>query len=173
MNKVTAVNVIVKLYFLGAIAGSFTHIITAAEKVGLSGWEMYSTPFMIDGLAIIGMVMRSHEFSTKTRKIGFRVQCTMGALSLVANVYAAHNIGGIIYGVGIVALFVAAEWLADNIEGAGADVVVEAEKAIDAAAARKAEITAKRLATRKRNQVKAAKAAKAETKALESALAAS
>ena len=166
-NKVSIVKAIVKLYFIGAIAGSFTHIITAAGKVGLEGWEMYSTPFMIDGLAIIGMIMRSDAFSARTRKIGFRTQLVMGLISLTANVYAAHNAGGMIFGVGIVALFLFSEWLSDNMESAGADSVTEAEEIIAAELARKAAITAKRNATRKRNQAKA----KREAKVLEDMLA--
>ena len=60
MNKVKIVQAIVKLYFIGALAGSFVHIISAAEKLGLSGWESWSMPFMIDGLALIGMVLNRH-----------------------------------------------------------------------------------------------------------------
>lgn len=167
MNKVSIIKAIVKLYFVAALAGSFTHIITAAGKVGLEGWEMYATPFMIDGLAVIGMIMRSDAFSARSRKIGFRVQLIMGALSLTANVYAAHNLGGMIFGVGIVVLFLAAEWLGDNIESAAVDNVHEAEAIVEAEAARRAAITAKRNATRKRNQAKKAR----EAKVLESMLA--
>jgi hypothetical protein len=176
MNKFRMVQAIVKLYFIAALAGSFTHIITAAEKIGLSGWEMYSTPFMIDGLAIIGMVMRSEEFASRTRKIGFRVQLTMGAMSLTANVYAAHNIGGMIYGVGIVALFLAAEWLGDKAQmqsaKAEADALAqaEAERIVAEAAAevqaRKAAAIAKGKATRAKN----ARTKATQTKALESLL---
>lgn len=131
--KVLAVKAIVKLYFLAALAGSFTHIIHAAGMTGLTGWEMYATPFMIDGLAILGMIMRSEQFSTRTRRIGFKVQCVMGSLSLVANVYSGWGtVGGVLFGFALVALFLAAEWLADNIEG------VE----VDEAAARQAKIAA-------------------------------
>lgn len=153
MNKYRLVKGIVKTYFLAALAGSFTHIVDAAGKVGLVGWEQWSTPFMIDGLAIIGMIMRGEDFSRETRKIGFRVQCVMGLFSLIANVYAAHTIGGVIYGVAIVALFIAAEWLAENMESAQVDRDREA-KAKRQAAAQKAAATRKRKAAARRREVK-------------------
>lgn len=146
-NRTRIVKAIVKIYFLAALAGSFTHIVEAAGKAGLVGWEQWSTPFMIDGLAIIGMVMRGADFSAKTRKLGFQVQCVMGLFSLIANVYAAHNVGGVIYGVMIVALFVFAELLSERMESAQVDKDREAKEK-RAAAAQKA------AATRKRNAAK-------------------
>lgn len=142
MDKLRVIRVIVRAYFVAALAGSFAHVIEAAGLVGLTGWEKWSTPFMIDGLAIIGMVMRSASFSEKTRRSGFRVQCVMGLISLVANVYAAQTVGGVIFGVGIVTLFVAAERLVDNIESAQVDRDREA-KAKRQDAARKAAVTRK------------------------------
>lgn len=148
MNKVKIVQAIVKLYFIGALAGSFVHIISAAEKLGLSGWESWSTPFMIDGLALIGMVLRSEDFSEATRKLGFRVQMVMGAFSLVANVYAAKSIGGVIYGVMIVALYIAAEWITDRVESSQVDRDRET-------AVKRSEAAQKAAQTRKSNARKA------------------
>jgi len=153
MNKVGIVRAIAKIYFLAALAASFTHILTAADKIGLTGWEAMSTPFMIDGLALIGLVMRSEAFSRDTRKIGFRVQLTAGLVSLIANVYAASNVGGMIYGVAVVVLFLAAEWLADKIEGVEADEAREAA-AKRATAAQKAAATRKRNAAKQKREVK-------------------
>lgn len=153
MNKVKIVQTIVKLYFVGALAGSFVHIISAAEKLGLSGWEAWSTPFMIDGLALIGMVMRLNDFSIATRTLGFRVQMVMGALSLVANVYAAKNIGGVIYGVLIVALYIASEGISERMESSQVDRDREA-KIKRQEAAQKAAATRKRNATKKAREVK-------------------
>lgn len=153
MNKVKIVQTIVKLYFVGALAGSFVHIIAAGEKLGLSGWESWSTPFMIDGLALIGMVMRSADFSASTRKLGFQVQMVMGAFSLVANVYAAKNIGGVIYGVMIVALYIASEAIAERMESSQVDRDREA-KLKRQEAAQKAANTRKANATRKAREVK-------------------
>lgn len=160
MSKIAIVRNIAKLYFVAALAASFSHIITAAGKIGLSGWEMWSTPFMIDGLAVIGLVMRGEAFSCQTRKIGFWTQCTAGALSLVANVYAASNIGGVIYGVAVVVLFVAAEWLADKIESADVDTARDAQAKRQAAAQKAAATRRRKAAQRKR-----------ETRALENLLA--
>ncbi len=125
MNKVRIIKAIVKLYFVAALTGSFIHIVTAAGKTGLHGWEMWSTPFLIDGIAVIGLVMRSDEFSKHTRKIGFRTQMGAGLISLIANVYAADSAGGMILGVAIVGLFLFSEWLSDNITTADDDKRVE------------------------------------------------
>lgn len=141
MNKHSITKAIVKGYFFAALAASFTHLITAAHKGGLHGWEAWSVPFMIDGIAILGLIMRGAEFDTRTRKIGFKVQCGAGLLSLLGNVFAAQNIGGAVYGVGIVALFILAEWLSDNM-GSAKDETKRAS-------------IAKGIATRKRNARKA------------------
>lgn len=143
-TKVNVVKVTVKLYFIGALAGSFTHIITAAHKAGLGGWEAWSVPFMIDGLAIIGLVMRSTAFSQATRKTGLRVQAVMGLASMAANVYAAHNTGGAVYGAALVALWLASEHLAGNLAPASVDQAAAAKAKRSAAAAKGA-------ATRKAN----------------------
>jgi hypothetical protein len=154
MNKVQAIKWITKAYFFAAIAASFTHLVTAAHKGGLTGWEMWSVPFLIDGIAIIGLIMRGNEFSKNTRSIGFRVQIGAGVLSLAGNVYAAGNLGQAVYGVAIVALFVLAEWLSDNIQSADVDTKVEALNKRQVAAQKAA-------ATRKRNARQAAKVVKA------------
>lgn len=133
MNKVRIVKAIVRSYFVAALIGSFTHVVHAAHKVGLHGWEMWSTPFMIDGIAIIGLIMRGDQFSDDTRRWGLITQYGAGTMSLIANVYAAENAGGMIYGVGIVALFLFSEFLSTKITSA-ADIAA-AEAAADAAAA--------------------------------------
>jgi hypothetical protein len=121
MNKVAIIRIIVKAYFFGAIAISFVHLIEAARKGGLTGYEAVTVPFMIDGIAIIGMIMRGHGFNKATRELGFKVQIGAGALSLAGNVYAAHNVGGggAVYGFAIVFLFVFSEWLSDNVQAVG------------------------------------------------------
>lgn len=148
MNKVSIIKAIAKAYFFGAIAISFLHLVAAAEKGGLSGFEAYTVPIMVDGIAITGLIMRGTEFSIATRKIGFRVQIGAGILSLMGNVFAAHNLGGAVYGVAIVGLFLLTEWLSDRIQPAS----VDQEAAI---AARKAASVAKAQATRKANARKA------------------
>ena len=149
MRKVQIIKWIVKAYFLFAIVASFTHLITAAHKGGLQGWEAYSVPFLIDGIAIIGLIMRGTEFSKATRKTGFKVQLVAGLLSLAGNVFAAENMGGAVFGVAVVVLFVTAEWLSDNIESADADKAAEVASKRQAAAQKAA-------ATRKANAAKKA-----------------
>lgn len=156
MNKVKAVKGIAKIYFFGAIAISFVHLVTAAHKGGLTGYEAYTVPVMLDGIAIIGLVMRGTEFSIATRKIGFRVQIGAGILSLLGNVFAAENLGGAVYGVAIVSLFLLAEWLSDKIESIEVDKAAEVLNKRQVAAQKAA-------ATRKRN----ARQAKAVVKAAE------
>jgi hypothetical protein len=145
MNKVKLVKGITKLYFVGALAGSATHIISASHHLGGEGIEAAVTPLMIDGIAIIGMVMRSEEFSKRTNKIGFVVQCIMGALSLTMNVLAgvfAKSVFGIMFGAALVALFIFAEWLGDQIEGREVDERA-AQAAIAAELVRQAEEAAR------------------------------
>lgn len=164
MTKTQAIRAIAKLYFAAAIAASFSHILTTAGNMGLTGWEQWSTPFMIDGIAIMGLAMRSAGFSTATQRIGFRTQMIAGALSLIANIAAATTPGGYVYGVGVVTLFVYAEWLSTKIESAEAEQ--ERQAAAEIAAKRQA-AAAKGAATRKRN----ARRQKAEDRALENILA--
>ena len=173
-RKVKTVKAIVKGYFAGALTGSFIHIVTSAEKMGGHGVEAYATPFMIDGLAVIGMIMRSEDFSERTNKIGFRVQCVTGLMSLAMNVYAAKSLFGVLFGIAVVACFILAEYLGGVIESrevdkreenakkaaaaaAAAQAIIDAEAArvqaeADALAAKKAATQAKRMATIKRNK---------------------
>lgn len=164
MTKVNIVKAIVKLYFLGALTGSFIHLVAAAHKGGLT-YEAYAVPFMVDGIAIIGMVMRGEEFSKRTRKIGFRTQLVAGMLSLAGNMYAAHNIAGMAFGAGIVILYIAAEKLSDVIESAEVDVIAEAERiareAEEAHQAKKQAAIDKARKTRAANKAKNARDAKA------------
>lgn len=170
MNKVSVVRMIVKGYFLAALAGSFTHVIHAAEKTGLGGWEAGITPFLIDGMFVIAMVMRSQEFSKRTRQIGFRVQVVMALLSLSANIYAASKIGGVFLALLLIGGMIFGEWLTGQIHGAEVDVIADAEAATRAAAeaaqAKRAAAIAKGQATKAKN----ARERKAQAKALEGML---
>lgn len=124
--QITAANTvkwITRGYFLGALAASSTHAVIAAEKAGLSGWEAWSVPVMVDGMATLGLVMRGDAFASDTQRLGFRVQMIMACVQVALNVFAAHNVGGMVYGVAVVALYVAAETLAKGLR------TREAEKA--------------------------------------------
>jgi hypothetical protein len=151
MNKVAIVRNISRGYFFLALAVSFLHLIHAAHKGGLD-WEAWLVPFMVDGIAVMGVVLRGEEFAKRTRKIGFRTQVVAGTLSLAGNVYAAHNAGGVVLGTAVVVLFVFAEWLTDQIESAEVEA---AREAAELAAQAKAAAIAKGQATRKANARKA------------------
>lgn len=173
MRKVSAIKAITRLYFAAAIVLSFLHLVHAARKGGLT-WESWTVPFMVDGIAIMGLTMRSEDFAGRTRRIGFRVQIVAGLLSLAGNVYAAHNAGTAVFGVAVVALFVFSEWLSDQIESA---VVEAARLATEEAAAAKAASIAKGNATRAANRnaklartTAAKRRARAETRVLEGML---
>jgi hypothetical protein len=159
------VKLIVKLYMIGAISVSFTHIVEVFAQLGLQGWQGDSTPFAIDGFAILGMIGRSEKFAASTRRIGFRVQMVAGSLSLIANIFAGHNLGERIYGVIIVGGFVFAEWYGDKLRPVQADVKVieqvqaDAKSAVRSEAAKKAAIT--RAANAAENARKAAERAEA------------
>jgi hypothetical protein len=106
---------ITKAYFIGALSISFTHIITSAEKMGGEGYEPYVAPFMVDGVALLGMHMRNEKYDDRTNKIGLWAQATAGLLSLAMNVHAAHSLFGLLLGIAVVVLFLATEWMAGNI----------------------------------------------------------
>jgi hypothetical protein len=171
------VKAIVKLYFIGALAVSFNHIVTAAHKLQLLGWQAWTTPFAIDGIAVIGMVMRSEKWSTETNRIGFRVQMGAGALSLACNVFAGNTLGERIYGVLVVALFIFSEWLSDRlvtratevkaIEVAELEALAAQPTAEELAAQKRSEIAKKAAETRKRNAARKERERKAQAKALE------
>lgn len=162
MTKVSIIRTVPRLYFVAALTLSFIHLVHAGHKGGLA-WEAWTIPFMVDGIAIMGLTMRSTDFASRTRKIGFRTQCIAGALSLSGNVYAAHNIGTGVFGVAVVALFVFSEWITDQIESAA---VEEARTIAQEAADRKAAAIKKAQTTRRRN----AKRKATETQALENLL---
>lgn len=144
-TKHATVKLIVKGYFFGALAVSACHIVEASHKLHLDGWQAYTTPFAIDGIAVIGLIMRSDSFASATQKLGFRVQMIAGLLSLLCNVYAGSTAGERIYGVMIVALFLFSEWLSGRLESR------EVERAREAVARRQA-AAAKASATRAANR---------------------
>ena len=135
------VKAIVKLYFFAALAVSFSHIVCASHKVQLDGWQAWTTPFAIDGIAVIGMVMRTERWTKRTNTIGFRVQLIAGLLSLACNVFAGNTVGERIYGVIIVALFIFTEWLSDQLVTRKAEEA-RAEAEAQAAAVAQAEAEA-------------------------------
>jgi hypothetical protein len=168
--QVFIIKAVVRLYFLGALAVSFSHIIEASHKLQLLGWQAFTAPFAVDGIAVIGMVMRTDRWSTNTRKIGFRVQVTAGSISLICNVFAGDTLGERIYGAVIVALFIFSEWLSDRMvtrdeELRAAEVAeLEAQAQLpspeELAAQMRSERSKKAAETRRRNARRKAREAK-------------
>lgn len=103
------VAVIVRAFMLGAAAISFTHIVATSHALGL-GWEAWTVPGFVDGLAVLGLIGRGPKFAASTQKAGLALMAGAGTLSLACNVYAGHNLGQQLYGVLVVAGFIAAEW---------------------------------------------------------------
>jgi hypothetical protein len=177
MSQTRIVKGIVKGYFFGALGVSAMHIISAFEKLGLNDGEQYGTPLAVDGIAVLGLVMRSDRWSTDTRKIGLRVQIGAGSLSLAANVFAGSSLGGRILGVMVVGLFLLAEWLGDRMvtreeEQAKAQAAADAIEAERIAKADQEKREAKNAAARaRRNAAKTAKhsAEVAETRRIKAA----
>lgn len=153
------VTAIVRLYMLGALAISFSHIITAAHLLQLTGWQAYTTPAFVDGFAVLGMIGRSQRFAPATRRSGFRLQLAAGALSFAANVFAGHTVGERAYGALVVAGFVVSEWYGAKL--APAAVVVECPTDAEVLAAKRSAAAVKAAATRKANKEAAEKLAKA------------
>jgi hypothetical protein len=145
MNQVSIVKGIVRGYFAGALALSATHTIHSFEKLGLDTGEQYVTPLAIDGIAILGLIMRGEKWSTDTRKIGLRIQIGAGALQLAANVYAASSTGGMILGVLVVALYLLAEWLSGRMVTRDSELAAEAlAEALSIARAEEARVQAEK-----------------------------
>jgi hypothetical protein len=162
--------VIVRAYLIGALVISFSHIVSAAHLLQLNGWQAWTTPFAIDGFAMLGMIARSHSFAARTRTIGLRVQVVASLLSLACNIFAGHTTGERVYGAMIVAAYVFSEWFGDQMApaevDAAASVAAADELAAQAAAAQDAARKASRSAaaqqaavTRKANAAAQAKLA--------------
>lgn len=126
------VAVIVRAFMLGAAAISFSHIVDTSHALGL-GWEAWTVPGFIDGLAVLGLVGRSDRFAASTQRAGLRLMIGAGLLSLACNVYAGDNLGQRLYGVLVVAGFIAAEWYSLKLRPAPAPVPEVNEKRSEAA----------------------------------------
>lgn len=147
------VTAIVRLYMVGALAISFQHIITSSQMLGLTGWQVWTVPFFIDGFAILGMIGRSSRFAATTQRTGLYLQMVAGTLSLICNIHSGGNLGERLYGALIVAGFVAAEWYAGKLRPAPAAAsTVRSEAAKKAAATRKANAAAKATAAEARKE---------------------
>jgi hypothetical protein len=169
MSKHTAVKLAVRAYFAAALYFSFTHLTAAADRLGATGVEAVAATLMVDGFFILGAILRSEDYATRTRRIGLWVQTAAGAVSLAGNVYAANSAFGVGFGAALPMFIVLTEWLADakQLKTAAAEVaeVAAAEAAaaeVAAAAAAEAERVAKNAAARTRRQARRVEAAALE-----------
>lgn len=144
--------VIVHGFLIGAAAVSFKHIVLEADRLGVHDWQRFTVPFLIDGIAILGKIGRSHRFDIVTQRAGLVLMVIGGALSLVANVAAGENLGYRMYGGLLVGGFVLAEWFSGRLHAAPAPVLVTVD---DATAAKRRAAALKGAATRKANRAKA------------------
>lgn len=156
MDSFKIVKAIVRFFMVGAAAISFTHIVSFSQDLGL-GWEAWTVPFFVDGLAILGKIGMGKRFAEKTRAAGFKLLLGAGIISLFCNVMAGENTGQKAFGVLVVAGFMTAEWYAEKLEAAPAPA--PKVNPIRSEAAKKA------AATRKKNAAAAKKAERASLRA--------
>jgi hypothetical protein len=161
-NALTVIRVVVWIFMIGAAAISTRHIVHVSQMLGL-GWESYTVPAFVDGIAVVGKASMLPRFSQRFRRSGFRLLMFGGLLSLAANVAAGSNWGQRAFGVLVVAGFMLLEshaTKADRTAIAPAPVVEvdDALKAKRSAAARKGAVT------KARNKAQAARKPKAPAK---------
>lgn len=139
------------------LALSVTHIYDLFHGVlGSAALTAAAMPLFIDGLQVIGKLMRGESFASETRKVGFRVQVLGALLSLVANVISGHALGDKIAGVVLVGGYILAEKLAEAIRPVQADVQVIAQATQAAKSATRSAAAQKAAATRKANAARKA-----------------
>jgi len=107
-KALTTINVVIWVFLIAAAAISFSHIVESGYHLGLAK-ESWTAPMFIDGIAVVGKVSMLPRFSQAFRRSGFRLLMLGGSLSLAANVYAGHNLGQRMFGVLVVAGFMALE----------------------------------------------------------------
>lgn len=132
LNRVFLVRVIVRGYFLGALAGSWNNLINAGVRAQL-GDKAWVVPIMVDGVAVVGILMRHRSFARHTRYLGLWVLSVASSLSLAGNVYAAPTVGLAVLGAAFVGFYLAGEILSDPKHLQPAQVDADAEMARAAA----------------------------------------
>jgi heme/copper-type cytochrome/quinol oxidase subunit 1 len=169
MTKHNAVRIAVRLYFLAALYFSFTHLTHAAVKLGATTVESVAATLMVDGFFVLGAILRSEDYSTRTRRIGLWVQTAAGIVSVAGNMFAANSAFGLGFGFALPFFVVFTEWLADanQLKTAAAEAAeiaakVTAQIEAEAAAAAEAARAAKNAADRARRQTRKAEKERAE-----------
>lgn len=164
-KALTTIRIVVWIFMIGAAAISFSHIVQVSTMLGL-GWEAWTVPFFVDGIAIVGKVSMLPRFAQGFRRSGFRLLMLGGTLSLAANVAAGSNWGERGFGVLVVAGFMLLESHATKADRTAiADPVtrklapeVAAERARKARATREANRLASMTPAQKRAETRARKA---------------
>lgn len=165
-TALTVIRIVVWFFLIGAALISFSHIVHVSQMLGL-GWESWTVPAFVDGIAIVGKVSMLPRFSAAFRRSGFKLLMFGGVLSLAANVAAGSNWGERAFGVLVVAGFMILESHATKADRTA--VAAPAEPVDPAAVERRRAAAAKAAQTRKANAAKAAQdaadaAAQAEEK---------
>jgi len=157
-NALAVIRVVVWIFMIGAAVISTRHIVHVSQWLGL-GWESYTVPAFVDGIAIVGKISMLPRFSPAFRRSGFRLLMFGGLLSLAANVTAGHTWGARGFGVLVVAGFMILEshaTKADRTAIAPAPVVEVNEEL----KAKRHAAAVKGAATRKANKAAAVKASR-------------
>lgn len=115
--------VIVYGFLLGAAVGSFGNIVGLAEHIGVSGSHAWTSPLLVDGIALMGKLLRSHRLAPAANRAGLRLMVFGGVLSLTANILHGHTLGDRIYGALLVVGFLIVERAAEHLAPAPAPVV--------------------------------------------------
>lgn len=154
---------ITKAYFFGAMGVSAIHTVHSFEKLGLHTGEQWLAPLAIDGFAMFGLVLQNRKYDDSTNRTGVKFQVIAGIAQLASNIFAASSLGGMVFGIMVVGIYLVAELIGIKIRTrAQAEAERAAQAEADAKAAAEAEEAAKReaknAAARARRQ--AAKTAK-------------
>jgi hypothetical protein len=152
-TALTVIRIVVWFFLIGAALISFSHIVHVSQMLGL-GWESWTVPAFVDGIAIVGKVSMLPRFSAAFRKSGFKLLMFGGVLSLAANVAAGSNWGERGFGVLVVAGFMILESHATKADRTA--VAANTETVDPAVAARRSAAAMQAAATRKANADKAA-----------------
>lgn len=114
--KLAGATIVVYTFMIAAAAISAFDIIHLAEKYGVPAPISYTAPLFIDGLAWLGKIGRSKDFSDETRAGGLKLMAFGGLLSLVANITVGETVGLKVYGALVVTGFIVAEWYSAKLE---------------------------------------------------------
>lgn len=112
---------------------SSSHIIETSFKIGLTGWAAYTSPILIDAVAVVGKLGRLERFTDATRRSSLRLLLFGGAMSLTANVYAGENLGQRIHGVLVVVVMLWIESHITKLKLKAAEPAMAVETKIEAA----------------------------------------